>query len=347
MQKAKTPASERARQAAVDELELGCLGTDQRFECYARLASQALQAPMSALSIISRERQLFKASVGLRALGTGRAESFCSHTILDTGPMVVPDARLDSRFADNPLVCDEPKIRFYLGAPVRAPAGTNLGAICVLDHQPRAVTDTDLRVIADIAHMIENELLLYSRHAFDEIAAHSWRRAHSAGAPSGLILVSVDRYLSRSRAWGKRGVDQILRVVTQCVHESCGTPDCVAGRIHDDRIALLVTHRTAPEMAELGERIRARVQACGASENGFGRDVTVSVGVSYHEPGLDGDRGIMDLIARAHEALCRAKSSGGNRCLGVEPVDEIHPRRGAQRIATAGAPVIAAAAHSF
>ncbi len=349
MQKAQIPDSERVRQTTIDELELGSLGLDQRFEPYARLAAQALRAPMSALSVISHERQLFKASVGLRVLGTGRAESFCSHTILKTSPMSVPDAGLDARFADNPLVCGEPHIRFYLGAPVRAPAGTNIGAICVLDHEPRTPSSADLHLIAAIAQMIENELMLYSmairdpvtslyaRRSFEELAAKGWRRAHATGAPCALILVSVDRYLSRCRAWGKRGVDQILRMIGDCVRECCTAPECVGGRIHDDRIALLVTHLSPPDVMVLGEMIRARVQACGASENHFGRDVTVSIGVAAHEPGLDTDRSLIDLMSRAHGALCDAKSSGGNRCLGSGSLFELDINPDMQKLVAAKA----------
>jgi len=324
MERASIPVSEMARQQAVDELELGSLGSDQRFLCYARIAAQALSTPMSAMTVISRERQLFKAAVGLGSLGSSRAESICSHTILGTTPMCIGDTRVDPRFFDNPMVSGTPAIRSYIGAPVRAPSGANIGAICAMDSKVRTVTDGDARLIADLAHMIENELLLYAmairdpvtlmylRDNFNDLAERSWRHAHNLGASCGLILVSVDRYLSCGRAFGKQGVNHALRMVGQCIKDCCDVPEHIAGHLHDDRFAVFVAFRESEYVAALGDRIRTTVKQRGANERASGRDVTVSVGVAAHASEILDDRSMNDLQERALQALRVAKANGGN-----------------------------------
>jgi signal transduction histidine kinase len=75
--------------------------------------------------------------------------------------MVVPDAALDERFADNPLVTGEPAIRFYAGAPLKTPEGHNLGTICVIDTRPRSLlSEAETRSLADLAALVVDELEL-------------------------------------------------------------------------------------------------------------------------------------------------------------------------------------------
>ena len=95
-------------------------------------------APICVVSLVDEDSQHFVSRTGLDADGTPRSMSFCNHAMRQSGLMLVPDARLDPRFADNPLVTGEPHIRFYVGAPLVDSDGSQLGALCVIDREPRA-----------------------------------------------------------------------------------------------------------------------------------------------------------------------------------------------------------------
>ena len=104
----------------------------------AKLAASIFNVPVGLVSFVAADEQWFKAEVGLGATGTSRDVAFCSHTICGAGPLVVSDALLDPRFAANPLVVGDPKIRFYAGVPVGLTDGINLGTLCIVGCEPRA-----------------------------------------------------------------------------------------------------------------------------------------------------------------------------------------------------------------
>jgi len=101
-------------------------------------AAALCEAPISLVSIVEAQRQWFPARTGLDVSETPRETSFCAHAMRGTDIMIVPDATRDTRFVDNPLVTGEPHIRFYAGAPLVADDGIQIGALCIIDRQPRA-----------------------------------------------------------------------------------------------------------------------------------------------------------------------------------------------------------------
>ncbi|MDO7836916.1 PAS domain-containing protein [Sphingobium sp. HBC34] len=122
-------------------------------------AAQLCDAPVALVSIVEEERQRFLARTGLDATETPRDVSFCALAMLGEEIFVVPDATLDPRFADNPLVTGAPHIRFYAGAPLTAANGTPLGALCVIDTVPRAdLTPMQRQGLALMARQVMVEL---------------------------------------------------------------------------------------------------------------------------------------------------------------------------------------------
>jgi GAF domain-containing protein len=108
-------------------------GSDMRLDALVHKAALLFNMPIAAISLLDETRQVFKSSIGLGMKMTSRDLAFCSHTILGTDPMVVPDAKADGRFADNALVTGDPGLRFYVGAPVYGPENKPYGALCVMD----------------------------------------------------------------------------------------------------------------------------------------------------------------------------------------------------------------------
>lgn len=131
-------AGEAARQAAVDGSHIRTKRWDKRLQEIAERAARVAQTPMAAVSIIDRSRNWLAAKTGPMRDEVPRAMSFCALAIRQPGEvMIVTDAIRDARFIDNPLVQDVPAIRFYVGVPLVDRAGYPLGALCVIDHEPR------------------------------------------------------------------------------------------------------------------------------------------------------------------------------------------------------------------
>jgi PAS domain S-box-containing protein len=162
MREPGVPVDEIGRIKAVERLGLLDTDPEERFDRVTRLASRVFDVPISLVTIVDTDRQWFKSCVGLDTPETPRAVSFCGHAILDDQPLVVPDASVDLRFWDNPLVLGEPKIRFYAGQPIRDPDGFAIGTLCIVDRRRRTFTEDDRRLLVDLAAVVERELVTIS-----------------------------------------------------------------------------------------------------------------------------------------------------------------------------------------
>ncbi len=190
---APLPHDEAARLNALRACQILDTPPEASFERIANLAVQTLDMPIAAVSFVDRERQWFKAKVGLSICETSRNVSFCAHAILREEMLVVPDAAADPRFADNPLVTGEPGIRFYAGAPLYAPDGQALGTLCVIDLKPRQLDERQRKILSDLAAMAVDELILRTEIAARQQAEASLRSQHEALKE---VKESVERHVA-------------------------------------------------------------------------------------------------------------------------------------------------------
>jgi GAF domain-containing protein len=114
--------------------------------------------PFAGVSFVEGDRQWFRSKQGLPIGDSARDLSFCGHAITGSDIFVVEDTVLDPRFAENPLVLEEPRIRFYAGQPVRGPGGHNVGTLCIMDRNPREFTAEDEESLRDLGEMVEREI---------------------------------------------------------------------------------------------------------------------------------------------------------------------------------------------
>lgn len=125
------------------------------------LAQQAIQllpgTCIAAVTLVDADRQWFKTMIGLDIKQTPRNQSFCSHTIQADDTMVVEDAILDERFAQNPLVNSPTGIRFYAGVKLTG----GIGALCVIGRKPRKATEPELFKLAKLAQYVDIHLMAH------------------------------------------------------------------------------------------------------------------------------------------------------------------------------------------
>ncbi|OSZ67381.1 GAF domain-containing protein [Hydrogenophaga sp. IBVHS2] len=156
---APKPANEDQRLAALRDLLILDTDPEERFDRITLFAKSEFDVPMAIISLVDEERQWFKSRVGLGVQETCRDVAFCSHAILGEDCLVIPDALLDHRFSDNPLVRGDPWIRFYAGAPLRLPSGFSVGSLCILDTRPRTIDHTDLAILCSLRDLVVEELV--------------------------------------------------------------------------------------------------------------------------------------------------------------------------------------------
>jgi sigma-B regulation protein RsbU (phosphoserine phosphatase) len=155
---AAIPPDEAERLADLRALNILDTPPEQRFDRIVRIAARVFGVPISYVAMVDSDRQWFKSKCGLTSDETGRDISFCSHAILQTEPLIVPDATKDLRFHDNPLVVNEPHVRFYAGYPLAGPGGRAVGTFCIADRRPRTLSRRQLDTLAELAAMVEHEL---------------------------------------------------------------------------------------------------------------------------------------------------------------------------------------------
>ena len=142
MPAADPPETETQRLAELREFNILDTVSEATYDAITFLAAQICDVPIALISIIDEERQWFKSRVGLEVTETHRDFAFCAHAIHNPDQlMVVPDALTDVRFSENPLVTGDPNIRFYAGSPLLTASGQALGTLCVIDREPRELTE--------------------------------------------------------------------------------------------------------------------------------------------------------------------------------------------------------------
>lgn len=332
MQKPPLPDDEEGRLRSLHEHGILDTPPESEYDDIVLLASQICGTPMAAISLIDRDRQWFKARVGLDVDETSREVAFCAHAILDpSNPMVVNDATKDSRFAGNPFVTGDDGIRFYAGAPLLTREKQAIGALCVIDNEPRQLNDQQLQALQALARQLSVRLELRRTSELLKKANEELELLSLTDELTGLynrrgFLLHAEQQLKlyRSRA-GERGLWLMLGDMDglKKINDLHGHPEGSAA-IKKTAEILVGTFRDADILArpggdeftvlvlntldEVAECVPQRLDANFAAYNEqSGKPYVLGMSIGLIKAPFEGDETIADLIKLADDEMYKDK----------------------------------------
>jgi diguanylate cyclase (GGDEF)-like protein len=310
MPPAPLPENESQRLRSLRALNLLDTPPEERFDRLTRVARRLFDAPIALMSLVDEDRQWFKSRPGIDFLQTPRDHAFCAHAILDEGVFIVRDALRDDRFRDNPLVTSFPEIRFYAGCPVKAPDGSPLGTLCVIDHEPREVADDDVDALRDLAGLAEQEIRslslatsddltgLTNRRGFEAIASHTLALCHRVHRPATILLFDLDDFKQVNDTRGHAAGDTVLQEFADHLLSTFRDSDVVA-RLGGDEFCVLLSGATSRDIPRPLALLRARRNPQDEPI------VPFSVGAASYDAKVHTT--VADLVAEADSAMYQEK----------------------------------------
>lgn len=253
MKSPSLPVNEAERLAALRDS--GLIEADLRPTCdrITRLAKRLFNVPMAMVNLVGEHTVLVKSADGTSAATQPRNISFCGHTILSSSALVVPDTLKDERFADNPLVTDDTPVRFYAGYPLSLANGVVVGALCLMDDQPRQFSAQDIASLHDLAALAEVEFAavnsaitdeltgLYNRRGFHHLATWGINSARRRAEPLTLAWLDLDRFKQINDRYGHADGDAALVAMADLLKATFREADVLA-RYGGDEFAILFTN---------------------------------------------------------------------------------------------------------
>ena len=315
------PSTEASRLEVLRSLHILDTAPEARFDRLTRLAKRVFRVPIVLISLVDENRQWFKSRQGLDAPETPRDISFCGHAILGNDVLMIPDAALDPRFSDNPLVLGEPHIRFYAGCPLAVSGGTKLGTLCLIDREPRQLDAEEIELLRDLASMAEQEIasvhlatvddltLLFNRRGFLAFAKNALGLCTRLKLPVSIIFIDLDGFKAINDKFGHAQGDQALASFAQLLTQSFRESELI-GRLGGDEFVVLMPNCALADSQFTLRRLERLVEQHNtASQKGY--DIRFSSGSASYDTASHGS--IEGLLAQADKRMYQAKREG---CVG-------------------------------
>jgi diguanylate cyclase (GGDEF)-like protein len=340
MIKAPIPDNEVQRLESVKAMQLLSTPEEEAFDRITRVAKQVFDVPIVTITVLDENRQWFKSQIGMNVKETPRDISFCGHTVYADEMMIVEDASTDPRFSDSPLVCSGPKVNFYAGRPLRNAEGFAVGALCLMDKEPRIMNAEDVAMLNDFGYWVESvfatrhlskaveELLqelnevrresmmdsllsIWNRGAVMDILAREADQAQRQKEKISIMMVDIDQFKSINDTYGHHIGDQALINVVKVLRQGLRSYDSV-GRYGGEEFLIVLPNTSQEAAGRLAERLRSAVGETLIEVEGHQLNCTVSIGVSMADLSLV-YQDMAQTVIDADMAMLKAKAGGRNR----------------------------------
>jgi diguanylate cyclase (GGDEF)-like protein len=288
MKKPDIPQDEKNRLETLGSLDVLDTQAEERFDRLTRMAKRMFDVPIALVSLVDENRQWFKSCIGLSASETSREISFCGHAILDNEVFIINDALNDERFADNPLVLNDPNIRFYAGCPLTV-NGHRLGTLCIIDQTPRNFEHDDIDTLKDLASMVERELEavqlatldeltgLSNRRGFLLLAKHSLKLSIRQKFPLVLVFMDLDQFKPINDKFGHAEGDAALAAFANLMITILRESD-LSARLGGDEFVALLSSTPIKEAKTIMERFNKSLSLYNQQAK-RGYDISFSYGI--------------------------------------------------------------------
>ncbi len=288
------PDNEASRVKTLKSLEILDTPAEERFDRVTRMSKRLFGVPIALVSLVDENRQWFKSCVGLDVSETPRDISFCGHAILGDDVFIIPNATEDTRFADNPLVVNEPDIRFYAGCPLTSQNGSKLGTLCIIDRVPRDLTAEDIEALKDLASMVESELEaekmatmdeltnISNRRGFMQLAEHYLNFSLRQEVPATLVFFDLNNFKPINDNYGHAEGDKALIAFAEQMKNTFRRTDLIA-RMGGDEFVALFSSTSETSATVIMEKFLNAVEKYNHEAN-RGYDITFSYGIVEFDP---------------------------------------------------------------
>lgn len=278
MKKGIPSDDETQRLAAIAQLNILSGDSEERFDRITRIAQRMFAVPMADFSVIDADTQHLKSVYGYSLSRIERGDSLANHAMMRNGVFVVNDALEDDRFAGNPLVVSQPKIRFFAAYPIRTRSGHRIGALSIADRVPRSLSAHDQSVFRDLAEMIENELAFMQVSLFDRTTQMSTNEGFYSQAEQGLrvcerqkkpavaVVFDVQRLAPVTDSERDAEHDRHIRVFANQLRHFFRKSD-VIGRIGRQEFAVMLLDAQGDDVAAVVSKLKGSIDIHNADSD--------------------------------------------------------------------------------
>ncbi|AVF38117.1 sensor domain-containing diguanylate cyclase [Rahnella sikkimica] len=315
-------SNESKRHATIGLLKSHDRERDEALKKYTQMVCQLLKMPMSFVSVLDDEKQYIKSAQNIAVTETGLDEAFCVQPLKYGKTIICPDTHQHPAFRSYRAVKEAPFIRFYAGCPLKSQDGVTIGTLCILDTQPRVISDEQVDIFEKLAGLISEFLASWYAVGYVDIVTMLPNRQRllkdiAVSAEDAFRLIIIDGIdmpfaYSMERSLGMTAVENLLR--DMAAQFSVRLP--LSGQLYAvafGRFAFLAHEKTGPTLDNIAQNLRG-TQARITPE--------VSLDLNIHM----GDSGLCDKMLTPIEILRRAVSalheaiSQDHRCITYDDV---------------------------